>query len=143
MPSDTAAITVSVPGAEVLGAEVLAEMLLEVVVDVVGTDRMPAPTLPVSQQLVAAGAASAQGRDQLVRRRVGDHLSPLRAAFGGVVELDGVRVHRDVLAVQRREPESAVILGVLLAPDPKDADVEQADRARQHALSRWLRILQL
>jgi hypothetical protein len=52
-------------------------------------------------------------------------------------------VQRDVLAVQRREAESAVVVGVLLAPDPKDADVEQADRARQDAFSRWLWTIQL
>ena len=92
---------------------------------------------PISKRILRSDCGLRRKQKSISR------LGPPRAAFGGVVELDGVRVHRDVLAVQRRESESAVILGVLFAPDPKDADVEQADRARQHVLSGWFRIPQL
>jgi hypothetical protein len=35
----------------------------------------------------------------------------------------------------RREAEAAVVIGVGLAPDPEEAEIEEADRAGEHALA--------
>lgn len=46
-----------------------------------------------------------------------------------------VVTQRNVRTQHRREAEGAVVLGVGLAPDPEEAEIEKADRAGEHALA--------
>jgi hypothetical protein len=43
-----------------------------------------------------------------------------------------VLLDRDVLFGDRRQANTPVVVGVLLASDPEQADVQQPDRAREH-----------
>ena len=97
-------------------------------------DVVPAGAVLVGEQLLAGVVPVEQGAHDLAHARVDDRLHPLLAALGGVVEDDQVAGDRHVLAAHGGQPEGAVLLGVRLATDPEEAEVEQPERGGQHAL---------
>ncbi len=123
-----------VPGPEVLGADVQAGQVLEVLVDVRAVELVPAPLLVVGEQRVAFGRAGPQLPDDPAELRIGHRLDPLVAALGRVVEHDLAAGEADVLPAQRGQPEGAVVLRVALPADPEEAQVEQAERGREDPL---------
>jgi len=123
-----------VPGAEVLGADVQAGQVLEVAVDLRAVHQVPPAAPVVGEQLVATGRARLQRPDDPADLRVGDRLDPLEAALGQVVEDDLPVGEAHVVALQRGQPVGAVVLGVALAADPEEAEVQQPHRGGQHPL---------
>ena len=81
-------------------------------------------------------AATAQqcshGPDHL---RIVDQQRSAHAALGGVVELDGLLLQRDVFAQQRGDAVRVVLLGVLLAARPEVAEVEHVQGERNHPVA--------
>jgi hypothetical protein len=125
-----------VPGPEVLGGDVAADNLAEVGVDVGATDVAPGAELVAEgEQFLARVVAGEQLLDDGADVGVDEGLQPVLAALRGVLEHDDVTIDADVLAAHRGEAERAVVLGVLLAADPEEAEVEQPERAGQHAVA--------
>src|SRR5262249_29564331 len=82
---------------------------------------------------VPAAAPPLERRDDLVHAGVDDALLAALARLRDVVEDErAVVAECDVAPLERGEAVAAVLAGVLLAADPEEAAVEQADRARQH-----------
>ena len=116
------------PRAEVLGGEILAEPLLDVLVDVVGVEVAPPPPVLVGEQAVAA-AASAQQRVEHRPHAVvahGDlHLLP---GLRRIAERQAAAVAGDVVLLDRGEAVAVVLLGVAVRTDAEHAEVEQRER---------------
>jgi hypothetical protein len=68
-------------------------------------------------------------------RRVGDRQDVLHAALSEVVEDGALLTPAQVIAGQRGQPDMTRFLGVLLAADAEQADVEQPRGARANALT--------
>ena len=128
------------PGPEVLGREVVAGGLLEVLVDLRRAHVGPRAAVLEGQQLRPAAAAALERGDDRERVRVDDALDAPLAALGDVVEdhAEVLGVERDVLLAHRGEAVGLVLDRVLLGADAEEAAVEQPHRAGQHALAREL-----
>ena len=126
----------AVPGAEVLGRDLSADDLLDVDVDVVRGDVPPSPAVAVGEQFGVAPAAPAQVEDRRTDGVVGHADQPLLTGLRRVLEDDLVAIDAHVLLADRRQPVAAVVLGVLLAADAEEAEVEEPERRRQHPLAR-------
>src|SRR5581483_11275991 len=122
-----------VPRAEVLGAELLAEHGLEVVVDLVGADRVPAAAIAVREQLWTAAAPALELIQQSCGAPVVDDLHAFDAALGRIVEAQQGVVDRHVLFMQGRQAEAAVVLRVDLVADAEEPEVQEPDGAGEDA----------
>src|SRR4029450_12199454 len=105
------------PGPEVLGGHLDTEDLAQIRVDVVATDVTPVPSLLECEQLRRVVLAAEHTPHDGAHTAVGESLDALLSALGRIVEHDGAAAQGHVLATQCREPERAVVLGVLLAAD--------------------------
>jgi hypothetical protein len=90
---------------------------------------------PVGQQLAAAPAAPLQAGDDRLDLLVGDGLLALDGALGRVLEHQLILPDADMITADRRQPERAVLSGVLLAAGPEEAQVDQAQRGGQDPLA--------
>ena len=75
--------------------------------------------------------------------RIVDRLRSSESALGGVVEHHRGTLKADVLLSDRGQSDAAVIVRVLLAPDPEHAHVEKPDRTAQNPLPAHLVALQV
>jgi hypothetical protein len=88
------------------------------------------------EQLLSA-TARPQLAEHLERLRVDEQLAPLDASLRRVLEPDRVVAEQAyVVASHRGEAYRPVLLGVLLPADAEEAAIQEADCARQHALTR-------
>jgi len=124
-----------VPGPEVHGADVVAGHVVQVVVDVNAAHVVPGAVRPEREQLLARILAPQQRADHRLDVAVGHGLDAFLAALDQVGEAEAGSGQPDVLATQRGQPVGAVLLGVLLAADPEEAEVQHPYGARQHALA--------
>ena len=124
------------PGAEVLRGELVADLLLDVLVDLVGAHVLPAVAVAVGDQVLGAAAPAPHRLDRLAHRPVADRLDAALAALGGEVEDHLAVADRDVFAEQGRDAVALVGFGVELAADPEEAEVEEPHRAGQRPLAR-------
>ena len=92
----------------------------------------PAPPFAIGEQLRTAAAAALERADHRQRVRVAHLVHAAQPALGGIVEHDRVVTETDVGFVQRRQAEPATLLGVLLAADPEQTDVEQPHGTGEH-----------
>ena len=79
----------------------------------------------------AADQCSHDGPDRIV----GDSDRPALALLGDVVERDAAARHGDIVLLQRGRPVVVIEFGVLLPADPEQAEVDQPDRGRGHAVA--------
>jgi hypothetical protein len=124
-----------VPGSEVLGREVRAGDLAQVVVDVggghvVGSARAVAP----GQELIATPVPPFQAPHDHAEPLVGNGLLALDAALGRVLERQLPAPAGDMLAADRGQAEGLVLGGVLLAPGPEEPQIDQPERGRHYPL---------
>ena len=91
--------------------------------------------LAVGQQLTVAAARRRSASTASSHGVVGDGDQTLLAGLGRVLEDDLLRRRRAHALPDRGQPEAAVGLGVLLAADAEEAEVEQPERRRQHPLA--------
>ena len=120
------------PRAEVLGREVPARDLFDVVVDVGRLHVHPAPALAGGEQLGTAAPAALEGPHDGVHLGVDDGLDPALAALAHVIEGDDVVLDPHVVLANGRQAEALVLLGVALAADAEEAEVQQAHGTGQH-----------
>src|SRR5205807_4771308 len=73
-----------IQGPEVLGAELITDLALEIVVDVIRADRYPFSANVVGEQLIGAAAPPLEPAEQLAREWVGDRLD---ASLDALAEL--------------------------------------------------------
>src|SRR5205085_8161808 len=125
------------------GAVVLAQLGLEVVVDLLGAKPRPAPPVSIREQLRPARAPPLERADDLEGDWVLDHLGPPHPSLRRIIEYDCRRLKRDVLLADRGEADASVVVCVLLAADPEHPDVEQAHGAGQNLLKAHLIALQI
>ena len=92
----------------------------------------PSRSLNASSSSTAAVALEQRAHD-LRDAGVDDGLSAFLAALGGVVEDNQVTGDCDVLAQHRGQAVGAVVLGVGLAADAEEAEVQQAEGGSEHA----------
>jgi hypothetical protein len=116
----------AVPGAKVLGREVIADLGLDVVVDVDRADVAPGTVLAEDEQILGAAATAAHCFDRPPGGGVANRLQPPLPTLGGEFEDHLAVFDRDVLTADRRQPIALVRLRVLLAADPEEAEVELA-----------------
>ena len=114
-----------VPRAEVLGGVLVAELVLQVRRDVGRTDVAPPTAVPVGEQLESAGAPALQPLQQRSQHRILDRERAADASLGSVVEHDGRSVDLHVALADRREPERAMAVRVLLGSDAEHGAVQQ------------------
>ncbi len=108
----------------------------EVLVDVRRPDVDPARAVLVGEQLVAPAAAALERPQDLGHLWITELLPTALAALGLVVEADLVARDRDVALLHRRDPVGVVLLRVVLGADPKEAEIQQPDRAGEHPVAR-------
>src|SRR6476646_4687071 len=125
-----------VPGAKILRRELLADLLVDVLVDLVGADVDPLASGAVGEQVLGAAAAAVHRLDRAAGGGVADRLHPALAARGREVEDDLAALDRDVVAAHRGEAVALVFLGVDLAADAEETEVEKADGAGERPLAR-------
>ena len=123
-----------VPGAEILGADLQAGQLLEMIVHVGAVQLVPPSALVVGEQRIAARGPGLERADHLADLRVGDRLDAFITALGGIAEHDLTVREADVLPPQRGQAIGSVVLGVSLAAHPEEAEVEQPHSGREHPL---------
>jgi hypothetical protein len=70
--------------------------------------------------------------------RVDDLLRATDSALCRVVEGGARGADRDVPLENGRQPDAAVVIGVLLATDSEHPDIEEAHRTREHPLAAQL-----
>src|SRR3954447_13079260 len=105
------------PSPEVLGRELTAGDLTQVVVDVVALDVDPSTGFAKGKQLFATAAPAFESAHELAHFLVCERLHALLAALGAVVERHDAGGAADVVAAHGRETVGLVLLGVLLAAD--------------------------
>ena len=124
----------AVPGAEVLGGEVGAARLADVVVDVGRADAAHRAVLvDVLEQVLPRhrlAAAHDAGDARIVERDL-----VLLAALAAKAQLQAIARDRGVAIAQRRQPERAIGARVFLVADPHVGRVEQANDRREHGLA--------
>ena len=125
------------PGAEVLRRRLDADHLPQVVVDVFTADVAPTPAGAVGQQFGLVVLAPEQPAHDGVQVVVHQLLDPLLATLGRVVEDDGARPDRDVVAADSRQSVRAVLVRVGLPADPEEAEVEHPESRCEHAFA-WV-----
>src|ERR1044072_6572678 len=123
------------PGAEILGCEVLAHVLLDVVVELAAGEVAKAAGLLVDVAEKAPAALrraqlSDAGRELLVDQRRPDQ----RAVLSAIAERDPAAADLHVAPAQRRDPERAKTLRVPLVSHAEPAEVDQPDRDRGRPL---------
>jgi hypothetical protein len=94
---------------------------------------VPATALLVCEQLIAAAAPSLERADHLDHGRVLHRLLAPDAALAQIVEDEPSAGHGDAVLAHRGQTDPSVVVGVLLRANTKQPDVEQPDRAGQHA----------
>src|SRR5205085_129722 len=114
------------PGPEMLGGEILARGLANVIVDVGGGDRVRLAVVVQILEQVLAGQVLALLHDP-AERRVGDPELPLDAAFRLEAHLHGPAGHFRMAAAERGGAIALVRLRVSLVADADAAAVEQPD----------------
>src|SRR5204863_8385495 len=102
---------------------------LQVAVDAVGADVMPAAVLAEDEQVLGPGSPPPHRFDRSADRRVSNRLNPALAALGREVEDDFLAADRDVLAPHRRHAVALVGFRILLAADAKEAQIEETHGA--------------
>ncbi len=125
----------AVPGAQVLDRVLVADQLLEPVVEVVGAHLRPSGCGAAHQQPVAAVPPSHQRTHRPDHFAILDPHGAPDPALGREVELHRVTPDRHVLAQQGGQPVGLVLLGVLLAAGTEVAAIEQPQPQRQHPLA--------
>jgi hypothetical protein len=105
--------------------------LPQVVVDVRRGDIMPAWPAPVRQQLVPSASAPLQAPRDRAHLILRHGLLTMLGALGQILEHQLATAERYMILPDGRQPEGAVLLGVLLPARPEEAEVYQADRGRQ------------
>jgi hypothetical protein len=113
-----------VPGADVLGAELLAEHRLQVVADLLRAHVVPGSPGAIRQQMLTTAPTALERGDHFTGERIIDRLHPPDPALGQVIEDDSIAADRYVLLADRGQPQATVVIGVLLASDPEQTDVE-------------------
>ncbi len=130
------------PRAKILGREVLAADLPQVVVHVARADIADLTRLvQVLEELLSRQIAAC----------VDDRRQPpvlevdlvLDAVLAAEVEADRRAANLDVLVVHRRQPERMVVAGVLLVADANQRRLQQLDRGREHLLARQAALAQM
>jgi hypothetical protein len=119
-----------VPGPELLGREVRPGPVGDVAADLAGVQRVPGAILLPGEQVVQVVIGPGQGPHGRPDRLVGDGDLPPLALLGDVVEPHPVPAHGHVPFFQRGDPVVVVQLGVALAADAEQAQVEQPHRGR-------------
>jgi hypothetical protein len=114
-----------VPGAEVLGGELAAGHLAQVVVDVAGGDIMPAPTAPVGEQPVAAAAAALEASDDGAHLVFSYGLFLVSGGLAGIGKDDLPAGDGDVVPADGRQAEAPVLGRVLLPAGPEETEVDE------------------
>ncbi|ABK73541.1 hypothetical protein MSMEG_1785 [Mycolicibacterium smegmatis MC2 155] len=125
----------TVPGAQVLDRVVLADHLFEAKIEVVGMDLHPIGRILVGEKTFPALAVSLQcphGTDHVV---VLDEQRTPHPALSRIVELHCAAAHAHVFALQCRDTERVVLLGVFLASRAEVPEVEQAQPQCQHPVA--------
>src|SRR5437867_858576 len=130
------------PGAEVLGGELPAADLSQVLVDVGGIDDLRlALVVDVLEELVTGQLLTVTDHTgQPSIREVDSMTLPSLAA-----ELEAQRgtLNGDVLGAQRREPIGMVLSRVLFVPDSDQRGLEQTDDRGQHLFPRQMRTAEI
>jgi len=126
----------SIPGAEVLGADlVVAGDFLQVFVHVGRADRLHlARVVHVLEELLPRQVADAP--DHAREPGIVDGDAVELAALAAELELDARAVHLHVPVAHRREAEGVVLLGVALVADADAGALEQPNDERQHLAAR-------
>ena len=99
---------------------------------------MPLPVaVPVGEQIGPAATAPLESSHDLVHGRVGNDEQALLVGLADVVKADRAALAElHVAFEQGGQPEGAVLVGIGLAADAEEPQVEQADGAGQDALAR-------
>jgi hypothetical protein len=132
-----------VPGPELLGREVRPGPVGDVAADVVRVQRAPGAVLLPGEQVVQVVTGPGQGPDGRPDRLVGDGDLPPLALLGDVVEPHTVPAHGHVPLFQRGDPVVVVQLGVPLAADAEQAQVDEADRGGGHPVPAQVPVAQV
>ena len=101
---------------------------------VVRAKRVPRVPVFPAEQCVQPVAAAEQVPDGGADRFVGDRDRPALALLGDVVEQDALAGHPHVPLFQRRGAVVMIQFGVPLSADAEEAEVDEPDRARGHAV---------
>ena len=113
------------PGAEVLGGEVLAHGLAQVGVDIVRADRLHlALVIDILEQVLPRQVLHPPHHPR--ERGVGQADLALLTALGAEPQAQGAPGHLGVALAQGRGAETAVVPGVTLVADPDRPEIEQA-----------------
>ena len=130
------------PRPEVLGGDVAARDLAEVVVHVVGGDIVRlAVVADVLEELLAGQVLAAP--DDGRQPPIPDTDLVLATGLAAEPEADPRPRHRGVPALQGRQAERAVEPRVLVVADPDEGRLQQPDDGRQHLLARHARYRQV
>jgi hypothetical protein len=135
--SPTAARTVACQVRKSLGGVVVSRDLAQVVVNVPGSDVVPAFAAAVDEEIlqVRAGSSQLQAADDREDVGVDDGLLLLLAALPDVIEADlAVPAARHVLPADGSQSVRAVLGRVLVAARTEESQVDQPDGGREHAL---------
>ena len=135
--SSTAASTVPCQVRKSLAEKSSPILLLDVGVDVVGADVAPAPR-PRARRAGRRGRRGGGASLRSPRIAAGSRIDCTRRwpLLAGKSKTTSPPLIGDVLAADRRQPVALVLLGVVLAADPEEAEVEQAHGAGQRPLAR-------
>ena len=124
-----------IPCAEVLGAEILAGELLQLLVDVVGANVAPGSAVPVGEELRPAGPPCLERLERWQHRGIGDYLDVAHRSLGAEVEHGSAALDSKLALLQRRDPVRLVLGCVALRADAEEPQIEEPDRAPEHALA--------
>jgi hypothetical protein len=123
------------PGAEILGREVVAADATQVVVDVLGAHRLPPPVVIDVLEQMLPGEFLAALHDA-GGRWVGEPRGLLHPALAPEADLQGGGACVHMPVAQRGQPERAVFGGVFLVAHAHRGAVQQPHDGRDHRLQR-------
>ena len=115
-----------VPGAEVLGGELLVGSILQVLVDLRRPYVLPPRGLPVNEQLRSSSTSALQGAHRRQDQWVVHHLDLPLPSLGAEVEFRLSAPQAYMSLAERSQTIGIVLDRVLLATDPKEPQIEGA-----------------